>query len=77
MTPEERLAKSRADYVRYGEPARSVMVALDAFHFGLPVTECCTFCGSTIRVWLPNPQNTQAWQTACDCGKSNGVFKGL
>ena len=66
-----------ADASRFDEPGRSTLVALGEFQLGLPVDQCCAFCQSAIRVWFPNPQNTQAWQTGCDCGKCNSTFKGL
>ena len=66
-----------ADAARFDEPARSTMIALGEFQLGFPLDQICAFCHSPIRVWLPNPKNAQAWQTACDCGKCNSVAKGL
>ncbi len=66
-----------ADAAKFDEPARSTMIALGEFQLGLPLDQSCAFCHSAIRVWLPNPRNTQAWQTACDCGKCNSTWKGL
>lgn len=77
MTREERLTNIREDAEQFEEPARSAFIALGQFQIGVPVDQHCILCNSAIRVWLPNPKNTQAWQTACNCGKCDGVFKGL
>jgi hypothetical protein len=66
-----------ADAAPFDEPARSTMIALGEFQLGLPLDQVCFFCHSQIRVWLPNPLNTQVWQTSCDCGKCNSFAKGL
>jgi hypothetical protein len=77
MTPKERLAKIKEELQVLDEPGRSVFIALGEFQSGLPVEHLCPFCHSTIRVWFPNPRNTQAWQVACDCGKCNDTIRGL
>lgn len=76
FTEEEKNYIEGMDLSRLPEHAPHVVIALGQHNSGVPITAKCPYCGSLIKIESKGSPST-AWVHNCNCGKCDGVFRGL